>query len=179
MARATVLLLWIVAVEAFQNSYRVKQERFDTEYYDPKLVTVATGVYKFNRTTNSINITFTLHEELTERDMCVVRGFKWMSNQYRLDILQFEYTIKNVIGIKYFDIGRLLRNHTDPPLEWPIQRGIEYKMRDWVPESSQFPPGMPEGRWKLSLQFIKADKTQIATINWYVALEYKVKMEDD
>ncbi|KAF5301309.1 hypothetical protein FQR65_LT08928 [Abscondita terminalis] len=161
-----------------QNSYEVKQERFDTEFYDPKILEIYSGVYKYNRTINSINITFTLKTDLTEKDMCIVKGYKWMSNQYRLDILQFQYSIKNVIGIKYFDIGRLLHEHTNPPLEWPVQKDVTYRMTDWIPESSQFPPGMPEGKWKLGLNFLIGDKTPFAIVNWYMSLEYKVKMQE-
>lgn len=48
-------------------------------------------------------------------------------------------------------------------------------MREWVPDSSQFPPGVPEGKWKLMLNFTKADSTPFVTVSWLFSISYKIR----
>ncbi|KAB0792153.1 hypothetical protein PPYR_14112 [Photinus pyralis] len=172
-----LLLALLAQVNAFQNAYDVLHERMEVEYYDPTLLNVSCTNYKYNRTTRTFILTATLKTDVTEGDLLMVTGYKWLSNRYRLDILQFNLTIKDAIRFKYFDVNRMLNSCTTPRLEWPLIKGVKYTLRDWVPDSTKFPPGMPEGRWKIGMRSVTAYGKHILTTNWYCAVKYKLKME--
>ncbi|XP_031355837.1 uncharacterized protein LOC116180127 [Photinus pyralis] len=173
-----LLLALLVHVNAFyQNAYDVTQERLEVEYYDPTFSNVSCTNYKYNRTTPTFVLAINLKIDLTDGDLVMVTGHKWLSNRYRLDILQFNVTIKDGIHFKYFDIDRLVRSCMTPPFEWPPIKGVTYTVRDWVPDSTKFPPGMPEGRWKIATRVVTVDGKHLFSFNWYCALKYKLRME--
>ncbi|KAF5286715.1 hypothetical protein FQA39_LY16198 [Lamprigera yunnana] len=154
LLKGVLFLLQIISSPTLQCSYEIKQSRIETEYYNPNYATTESNVYKYNRSTIALNVTFVVHIEILETDLVVIKGYKWMSNEYRLDILQFQFPIKHSIGFKYFDVVRMLRNCTHPPLTWPIKKEVLYNIRDYVPDCSQIPPGIPQenGNWDSLLQ---------------------------
>ncbi|XP_031356206.1 uncharacterized protein LOC116180379 [Photinus pyralis] len=172
-----LLLALLAQVNAFQNAYDVFPERMEVEYYDPTILNVSCTNYKYNRTTRTFILTATLKFDATEGDLVLITGYKWLSNRYRLDILQFNLTLKDAIRFKYFDIDRMMQSCTTPRIEWPVIKGVKHTLRDWVPDSSKFPPGMPEGRWKIGMRIFSFNGIHIMSINWYCALKYKLKME--
>ncbi|KAB0792152.1 hypothetical protein PPYR_14111 [Photinus pyralis] len=172
-----LLLALLAQVNAFQNAYDVISERMEVEYYDPTILNASCSNYKYNRTTRTFILTLTLKIDATEGDLIMVTGYKWLSNRYRLDILQFNLTIKDAIRCKYFDIDRVLGSCTTPRMEWPLVKAVKYTLKDWVPDSTKFPPGMPEGRWKIGMRFFTGNEKHVMSQNWYCAIKYKLKME--
>ncbi|XP_031356069.1 uncharacterized protein LOC116180296 [Photinus pyralis] len=149
----------------------------EAEYYDPTLSNLSCINYKYNRTTRAFILAVTFKNDLTERDTFLIMGYKWLSNRYRLDILQFNLTVKNAFRFRYFDLDRLMHSCTTPPAELPLIKGVTYTIRDWVPDSTKFPPGIPEGRWKIAARLVTASGKHILSINWYGAVKYKLRME--
>ncbi|KAF5286716.1 hypothetical protein FQA39_LY16199 [Lamprigera yunnana] len=168
-----VLLVCFLITGALQNLMEVIQERFTVDYYNPKLTLFDGRIYKYNRTTKSLTFTLAMYIDLTDHDLVAFKGYKLRSNEYRLDIVQFEHPIKDLLTMKFFGIDQLVRNLTKPPLEWPVRRNIAYKIENWTPESTLFPPGLPEGRWKMTLSWLFANKTPFAITSWYGEVSFK------
>ncbi|XP_031357390.1 uncharacterized protein LOC116181231 [Photinus pyralis] len=115
--------------------------------------------------------------DITEGDIFTITGYKWLSNRYRLDILQFNVTVKEGLRFKYFDIDRLMHSCMKPPADWPLIKDVTYTLRNFVPDGTKFPPGMPEGRWKLRVQLITAYGKHLFSTNWFGHIKYKLRME--
>ncbi|XP_031357528.1 uncharacterized protein LOC116181340 [Photinus pyralis] len=173
-----LLLALFLHVNAFyQNAYDVIPERIEVEYYDSTFANVSCTNYKYNRTTRTFIFAVTFKIDVSEGDMVTITGYKWLSNRYRLDILQFNMTAKDALSFKYFDINRMIHSCTTPPVEWPLKTGVKYTLRDWVPDSTKFPPGIPEGRWKIAIRFFTDYGKHCFSMNWYCAIKYKLRME--
>ncbi|XP_031340985.1 uncharacterized protein LOC116169098 [Photinus pyralis] len=122
-------------------------------------------------------LAITFKFDVNEGDILRITGYKWLSNRYRLDILQFNVTAKDALCFKYFDVDRMFHSCTTPSIEWPPIKGMTYTIRDWVPDSTKFPPGLPEGRWKIAMRLFTYGK-HVMSINWYYVVKYKLRMED-
>ncbi|KAF2903223.1 hypothetical protein ILUMI_02964 [Ignelater luminosus] len=164
-----VILIFLPSVAADllfqQNDYELTFERIELEEFDKGFLKDARIVTsKYNRTTPAMNASFTYLQNF-DRDMQVVlQAYTFLSNEYRLFPMRFQFDACAAMDNNDFGFGRLLDcgNFT----KCPLKKG-RYLICNWSPDGSRFPPNIPNGKYMMKLEWYHAN-IKIFVANMYV-----------
>ncbi|KAF5292521.1 hypothetical protein FQR65_LT01667 [Abscondita terminalis] len=93
------------------------------------------------------------------------------SNEYRKGPIEFMMPMCAALLRKDFDLPNILAHSN---LKCPILKGNSYHITNVTPDASNFPPLLPEGRWKLQLTFKYQNKYIMSIVNYYAAVIYNI-----
>ncbi|KAF2901325.1 hypothetical protein ILUMI_04859 [Ignelater luminosus] len=161
---------------ASKFDFKVTLENVVCDYYNKSLISIREmKVYKVNRTVNGIRSNFTLFTELDEHTMVTIKGYKFLSNTYRLTAVQLVAPVKQMLEAGDFDLKALFLNYTKPPIVWPLKKGVPYVMDGWFPDGSKYPPNFLEGRWRFTLAITLGDLSKIDEVSYYIKTENVIR----
>ncbi|KAF5285020.1 hypothetical protein FQR65_LT02332 [Abscondita terminalis] len=100
-----------------------------------------------------------------------VIGYQFRSNEYSKGPVEFRMGLCSAANRKDFDIPKMIENSN---FKCPLREHQKIYTNKLTPNASNFPPLLPEGRWKLQLDF-SYKKVIVMTINWYASVEYPIK----
>ncbi|KAF2883166.1 hypothetical protein ILUMI_23002 [Ignelater luminosus] len=72
---------------------------------------------------------------------------------------------------KEFDIPNMMSNSN---MKCPIRKGVNYYLNKLSSNSTNFPPLIPEGRWKLQLDYLYLHRYTAFSLEWYSGVEYPI-----
>ncbi|KAF5304836.1 hypothetical protein FQR65_LT07853 [Abscondita terminalis] len=123
-----------------------------------------------------LNVSFTPIENLSDDNEAeiLVRTYMFRSNEYRQGPIEFAMKFCSAFKRQDFDIPNLLANSN---LKCPILKNHNYYVYNFAPNATNFPPLIPEGRWKLQLVFKYRHKYNMAVLNWYMGVVYNVPFD--
>ncbi|KAB0804989.1 hypothetical protein PPYR_01959 [Photinus pyralis] len=157
--------------ESVQNGYSFVHERCDVSDVNDNLVKNFTyKCVKVNPNRLYLNFSFISNGRIiNDRDgqISVSSGF-FRGNQYRKGPVEFKMPYCEGMNRKEFDIPNLLK---DSNVQCPILKGVFYYGCNIEPNATNFPPFIPEGRWKLIIKFIVGSETAFS-VNWYAKVVY-------
>ncbi|KAB0798069.1 hypothetical protein PPYR_09062 [Photinus pyralis] len=127
--------------------------------------------YKTNRTSLFMNFSYTSKVDIIsnkDAQLSIDTGF-FRSNEYRSGPVKFNIPLCEVLTHKDFDIPYMLNHSNLHPC--PIKKGESFFGYHLRPGAPNFPPLLPEGRWKLILRAVWKG-TVAYVVNWYFKIVY-------
>ncbi|KAF2899717.1 hypothetical protein ILUMI_06459, partial [Ignelater luminosus] len=101
----------------------------------------------------------------------LITGYQFRSNEYRKGPVEFMMGLCSFYSSKDFDIPHMYANSN---LKCPLRKGVNYYAYKVSPNATNFPPLIPEGRWKLQADFLYLNRYTIYSIEWYSSVEYPI-----
>ncbi|KAF2896318.1 hypothetical protein ILUMI_09857 [Ignelater luminosus] len=127
--------------------------------------------YKLSRSELYLNISFYPLADVLNDHMgqVLITGFQFRSNEYRKGPIEFMMGMCSFFLSKDFDIPHMLSNSN---LKCPLKKGVNYYVYKLSPNATNMPPLIPEGRWKLQVDFLYLNRYTIFSVEWYSGVEY-------
>ncbi|KAF2882650.1 hypothetical protein ILUMI_23514 [Ignelater luminosus] len=99
----------------------------------------------------------------------LITGYQFRSNEYRKGPIEFMMGLCSFFMSKDFDIPHMLYNSN---AKCPLRKGVNYYVYKLSPNATNFPPLIPEGKWKLQLDFMYLNRYIAWSVEWYNGVEY-------
>ncbi|KAF2894494.1 hypothetical protein ILUMI_11694 [Ignelater luminosus] len=159
-------------ITCIQNGYTFIPEHCEIKKVNRSLVHVGIAkCYKLSRTELYLNFTGHLLVDILNDHMGQVKitGFQFRSNEYRQGPIEFMLGLCSAILSDQFDIPHMLSNSN---VKCPIKKRNELYVYKVSPNATNMPPLIPEGRWKLQIDFLYLNKYLLGSVEWYTGVEY-------
>ncbi|KAF2890980.1 hypothetical protein ILUMI_15193 [Ignelater luminosus] len=101
----------------------------------------------------------------------LVTDYQFRSNEYRKGPIEFMIGLCFTFTSKDFDIPHMFSNSN---MKCPIQKGVHYYIYKLSPNATNMPLLIPEGRWKLQLDFFYLNQYSALYVEWYSGVEYPI-----
>ncbi|KAF5304835.1 hypothetical protein FQR65_LT07852 [Abscondita terminalis] len=98
------------------------------------------------------------------------------SNEYRKGPIEFTMDVCSALNRKDLDIPNMLEKSN---LKCPMLKDKPYYVISLCPNATNFPPLIPEGRWRVELLLKYQNKYTMANINWYMGIVYPIPILSD
>ncbi|KAF2895196.1 hypothetical protein ILUMI_10979, partial [Ignelater luminosus] len=155
-----------------QTLYKFVPEHCEVTNINRSLVNMKIGkCYKLSRTELYLNLSFSWRVDILNDDMgqLLVTGYLFRSNEYRKGPIEFMMGMCAAFLSKDFDIPHMYANSN---LKCPLKKGVNYYVYKLSPNATNMPPLIPEGRWKLQIDYMYLNRYIIFSVEWYSGVEY-------
>ncbi|KAF2893482.1 hypothetical protein ILUMI_12692 [Ignelater luminosus] len=102
----------------------------------------------------------------------LITGYQFRSNEYRKGPIEFMMGLCSFLLSEDYDIPHMLSNSN---MKCLMQKGVHYYAYKVYPNATNMPPLIPEGRWKLQLDFLHLNQYTAFSIEWYSGVEYPIR----
>ncbi|KAF2899714.1 hypothetical protein ILUMI_06460 [Ignelater luminosus] len=135
-----------------QHDYSITFERVELLRYNKEYVATAKIVtYKYNRTQPACNATFDILVDVGYDLEIIVQAYTFLSNEYREFPIRASLNFCKCLETNNFGMGDLVQEGLFSGCPMKKETLTVY---NWKPNSSKFPPHVPNGKYKLEMQAV-------------------------
>ncbi|KAB0792217.1 hypothetical protein PPYR_14176 [Photinus pyralis] len=122
------------------------------------------------RISNGLCVNFKLKEPVPPTSKVLIKAYRKVNNNFVFSGISIKTTLREVLGLKSFDLDSLFNKCFKPVAKWPLVVGTDYRCDGWSPDVTKFPPALPAGEWKTELGFMYPNGTTFVDVHWLVRI---------
>ncbi|KAF2890958.1 hypothetical protein ILUMI_15215, partial [Ignelater luminosus] len=157
-----------------QTLYKFVPDHCEVKNVNRSLVDMKVGkCYKLSRTELYLNVSFYLRVDIPNNHVgqILITGYQFRSNEYREGPIRFMMGVCSALSSKDFDIPHMLSNSN---FQCPIRKGVHYYAYKVYPNATNMPPLIPEGKWKIQIDYMYLNRYTTFSVEWYMGIEYPI-----